>query len=145
MVTVLMLATMLAQPAPAKTTIEFHLLPPGHELVLEDGKKVRYYLLHEWLELAAADLQLRKLKEEVELKDKLVLDLEVKVKAKDTQITELTGNLQACDGQSARRLGKYQQCEKDLVDAQSGPIWPYVVGAAGAIVGIVGATLAIAD
>ena len=140
MMTTILLAATLAQAfpvSPENLRVEFHLLPPGHELVLEDGKKVRYYFLHEWLELAAADSKLR----ELELKTKLIADLEVKVVAQASMIKSQASMLSACDTQSARRLKKYEQCEKDLVEVQSGLIWPYLVGATGAAIGIFGTAL----
>jgi hypothetical protein len=58
--------------------------------------------------------------------------------AKDVIITALQADKKILMDRNVRLEGDWKKCESDLISAESAPIWPYVVGAIGAVVGAVG-------
>jgi len=123
----------------APRTIEFKLLSPGHALTLNDGIKVRYYMLSEYLELNRFDQELVKLRADFQdlgdLNGKLKVQLDV---LEFKLIPTLESDKEILRKRGVRLDEKWTKCEEDLVEAKSGPIWPYVVGIAGVVVGAVG-------
>ena len=76
---------------------------------------------------------------------KLVDGLELKwnqlLEEKDKIILTLEKDRDTYKARSERLQGKWDKCEGDLVDASSGPVWPYILAAVGAGLGILGAGL----
>ena len=127
--------------AKAQTIVEFKILPPGHDLQLKNGPRVRYYDLQEYLQLAQFDSELWVARSQVETYREIERVLQVKLAAQDGIIRALEADKRILGDRSLRLEESWQRCEKDLVAASSGSIWPYVVAAGGAVLGIVGTTL----
>ena len=134
--TTLLLLTALAAPV----SHTFEVLPPGSETVLDTGEKVRYYGLAEFLELVAADAELKKLRLDVGDLQLVLEKRELTILHKDHVIKLLEEDKGILRTRGLRLEGKWHKCEEDLVAAVGGPVWPYAVAIAGALVGVVGAT-----
>jgi len=142
LIAVAFICTLLFCPSlRAQTEVKFRLLPPGKALVLKDGTKARYYLLEEWLELAAADAELLRLRAEVPDLEALTKNLQGQLEAKEQEIASLEDDVETWKGSAERRKTKWEECEKARAAEAGGPLWPYFVAIAGAVVGIVGTTL----
>jgi len=126
--------------AQAQVVVEFKLLPPG-ELGVVSGEKHRIYTFDEWLVLAEFDAELVKLRADVKDHEAIVKKLEAVVTEKGKQISSLEKDKDILSKRSLRLDGELEECEKKVIDLAGGPIWPYIVGAAGAVVGIVGITM----
>lgn len=135
--TSLLLCVLLANPV----TLEFKLLPPGHDGQVQGVGRARYYLLEEYLQLNQFDQELVKLRLDVQDQVAIIDKLELQLKDKDKVISTLESDKEKLNDRVLRLDGALDQCEKDKIDLAGGPIWPYVVGAVGAVVGIVGATM----
>lgn len=118
--------------------IEFKLLPPGNGFTMNDGIKVRYYKLADYMKLAEFDKELVKLRADIQdmgdINQKLTIQLEV---LETKLIPTLESDKEILQKRGLRLEEKWQKCEDELVKAEGGPIWPYIVGAAGVIVGAV--------
>jgi len=138
--------TLCSREAEAKVQVEFKLLPTGHALTLNDGIKVRYYKLHEFLELATFDKELVKLRTDFQdlgdLNNKLKIQLDV---LEFKLIPTLESDKEILRKRGVRLDEKWEKCEEARVKAEGGPIWPYVVGIAGVVVGAVGTGMYLAE
>lgn len=134
---VLLSILLLCSNANAKVTVEFKLLPPG-ELGLVDGNKMRVYNLDEWLALAKFDAELVKLRADVGDYTGIVERLEKQLGEKDKQIASLDRDKGVLANRITRQDENLDKCEKEVIDLAGGPIFPYIVGGVGAVVGIVG-------
>ena len=135
--TALLLCAVLANP----TTIEFKLIPPGHDGQVQGVGRARYYLLDEYLKLAEFDAELVKLRFDVKDLQDIVDKQEKQLEDKDKAIATLESDKEILAKRALRLDGELDQCEKDKIELAGGPIWPYVVAIGGAVLGIVGATM----
>jgi hypothetical protein len=118
--------------------IEFKLLPPGNGFTMNDGIKVRYYKLADYMKLAEFDKELVKLRADIQDMGDINQKLKVQLETLETKlIPTLENDKEVLRKRGLRLEGKWQECEKARVEAEGGPIWPYIVGAAGVIVGAV--------
>jgi len=123
---------------PSLMRLEFKLLPPGQGLTLNDGIKVRYYRLPDYLKLAEFDKELVKLRADIQDMGDINQKLKIQMETLETKlIPTLENDKDILRKRGIRLEDKWQQCEESLVKAEGGPIWPYIVGAAGVIVGAV--------
>lgn len=126
----------------APRIVEFKLLSPGHALTLNDGIKVRYYRLSEYLELNRFDQELVKLRADLQdfgdLNNKLKTQVDV---LEHKLIPTLENDKEILRKRGLRLNEKWEKCEEARVDAEGGSILSYVVGAVGAALGIVGVTM----
>lgn len=139
MMRALLIAAILSCPctASAKTTVEFKLMPPGEQGLIGTDR-AQCYRLELYLELAAFDAELMKLRADVlDLKD-LNTKLELKLKEKDKVIAALESDKDILTKRGIRLQDKWDKCEDEVIELSGGPIWPYVVGIAGVVVGAVG-------
>jgi hypothetical protein len=126
--------------ARAQVTVEFKLLPPG-ELGVVSGEKHRVYTFDEWLVLAEFDAELVKLRADAADYKAVVEKLEAIAKKKDEQIVTLDKDKDILSKRSLRLDEELDKCEEEKIELAGGPIWPYIVGAVGSVVGIVGITM----
>ena len=133
----LVLLTVLPVQAQA-TVIEFNLMPPGHFGKVQDVGPARYYLLEEYIELAKFDAELVKLRQDIQGYRRIERQLTEQIAAKEKIIESLEADKLLLTNRGLRLEESWKKCEEDLLDASSPPIWPYVVGAVGTIVGAVG-------
>lgn len=124
--------------ANAQTTIEFKLMPPGSTGQVAKVGRVQYYLLDDYLKLAAFDAELVRLRLDVKDQALIIEKLELQVKDKDAIIATLEKDKDILSKRALRLDGELDECEKKVIDLAGGPIWPYVVGAVGAALGIAG-------
>jgi len=144
-VTALLLAVVvLAQPPEPSLADQLRHIPLGKplELQLELGKElVRYFTLEEFKVLMDVDFRLQAADRQIEVYS----DIDVKygdiVKKKDEIITGLERDKEVLGARSLRMEDNWHKAEKLAIENAGGPIWPYIVAAAGAVVGIVGVTL----
>lgn len=136
-VTTLCCRDSLAQSA-AIMRVEFKLLPPGHILTLNDGIKVRYYKLSEFLQLVAFDKELVKLRADIQDMGDINNKLKIQMQVLETRlIPSLEHDKEILRKRGLRLENNWHKAEKELIDVSGGPIWPYIVGAAGVVVGAV--------
>jgi hypothetical protein len=117
--------------------VEFKLLPPGHTLTMNDGTKVRYYKLNEFIELAAFDKELVKLRTDIQDLGDINNKLKIQMGGLERIIGTLESDKEILRERGLRLEGNWHEAEKELIEASGGPIWSYVVGAAGGVVGAV--------
>ena len=135
-----MIAVFCAYLILAPTPVVFELLPPGSGGVI-NGARVRYYLLPEFLKLAEFDAELVKLRKDVQDLTTIEAWLRKDLIEKDAVITSLEADKMVLSDQAIRLETNWQKCEKDLANSSMTPIWPYVVGAVGSALGLVGVGL----
>jgi len=128
-------------PVKAQPIIEFRILPPGHDLELKKGVRVRYYPLDEYLQLAQFDSELWTALRQVETYQEIERVLQTKLDAQDGIIRTLEDDKRILGDRSLRLEDSWQKCENSLAAASIGTIWPYIVAAGGTVLGIVGTTL----
>jgi len=142
--TALILTLLLSAP----TEVEIHYMPAGTPLELKlDGKpvKVRYYLLEEYKLLLKLDADLWSATESLRIYKDLDLKYANVLEQKDEVIRTLQGDIQVKDERIKRVEGLWHDAEQRAIENAGGPIWPYIVGGVGAVVGIVGATLWVSE
>jgi septal ring factor EnvC (AmiA/AmiB activator) len=135
--TALLLCALIAAP----TTLEFKLLPPGHDGQVQSVGRARYYLLDEYLRLYQFDQELVKLRLDTKDQQEIIAKLELQLADKDKVISTLEDDKRQLNDRVTRLDKNLDDCEKQVIDLSGGPIWPYVVGAVGAVLGIVGGTM----
>lgn len=134
----LVLALMLSA---APVEVEIHYMPPGTELTLSDGLRVKYFVLAEYKLLLQMDGELWTANKNLALYQDIDLKYVGLLNQKDQIIAAYKSDREVLDERLKRTEGLWQDAEKRVIANAGGPIWPYIVGAAGAVVGIVGATL----
>jgi hypothetical protein len=139
-VAALLVFILFCPDAKAQVRVEFKLLPPG-ELALVDGNKMRVYGLDEWLALAKFDAELMKLRADIVDYTGIVERLEKQLVEKDKQIASLERDKGVMVNRSERLDKELDKCEGEVIELAGGPIWPYIVGGTGAVVGIIGAVM----
>lgn len=142
--TALLLAILLSAP----TEVEIHFMPPGTplELKLEGVKtRVQYFTFDEYKLLLKMDQDLWDAMERLRIYKDIDKKYEKIIEQKDTIIGTLQSDIEVKNARIARVEELWHKAEKEAIDNAGGPIWPYVVGAAGAVVGIVGATLYLSE
>jgi hypothetical protein len=121
-------------------TVEFKLLPPGHDGLVEGVGRARYYLLDEYLQLAEFDSELYMLRKDYEaittVEEALREGMAAQAHGADVCLKELD----IMSSRSGRLLEKWHTCEKALRDCGGGYL-PYVIGAVGTVLTIVGTAL----
>jgi hypothetical protein len=122
-----------------KKEIRFELLPPG-ELVEVRGEKMRGYLLHEWLELAQADLELVRLRKDANDFQTIIDEQGELIESQAAIIKTLEDDKKILTRQKYRCDVSLKKCEEEVISSAAGPWWMYVVAIAGSVIGIVGAT-----
>jgi hypothetical protein len=135
-----------AVPAHAnKLVVDFELLPVGHHLVLNDGLRVRYYKLSEFIELAKFDAELVKLRKDIQDLGDINNKFKIQMKELERIITIVEDDKVVLRGRADRLEEKWVAAEKLAVENAAGPVWPYVVGAVGVAVGIAGFSMYVAE
>lgn len=124
--------------AHAQTVVRFQLLPPGHDGQVQGVGKARYYLLEEYLQLAQFDAELVKLRADTVDLRAINDELKKALDAKGVIITTLQADKKILADRCLRLEDSWKKCEDELVKCQTPVIWPYIVGAVGAAVGLVG-------
>jgi hypothetical protein len=138
------MAITTAQPAMAQTVVSFQLLPPGHDGQVQGVGRARYYLLDEYLMLSKLDAEFVKMQADFQDLTMIVEGLKKALALKDTIIQSLESDKKILADRGIRLEGDWRTCEKALEDCASGPVWPYILAAGGAVLGIVGTTLYLA-
>lgn len=138
MVIALLMSALLAPP----TTIEFRLLPPGHDGLVDGVGRARYYLLGEYLELAEFDSELYTLRKNYNTALRIMETLRIGLDVRTQENTACLKERDIMSARSGRLMQKWNECEKSLQKCNSS-LWPYVVGIAGSILTVVGTTLII--
>lgn len=116
-------------------------MPPGTMLELPSKEKVRYFTFDEYKLLLKLDGDLWDTTQRLGIYKDLDAKYMAIVGQKDVIIKTLQDDRVVVDEQLKRTTTLWHDAEKRYVDAAGGPIWPYVVGAVGAAVGIIGTTL----
>lgn len=129
---------LVASEALGQTTVEFKLLPPGHDGQVKDVGQARYYLLDEYLELAVFDKELVKLRADLQDLGDINAKLELQLKEKDKEIASLDRDKNILARRGMRLEKKLYKCEEEVIELAGGPIWPYIVAIVGGAVGIAG-------
>jgi len=118
--------------------VEFKLLPPGGGFTTVSSTKVRYYEFEDYLKLAEFDKELVKLRADVQDIGDISQKLKIQLDVLNTRlIPTLENDKEILLKRGIRLEKKWQESEKARVEAEGGPIWPYIVGAAGVVVGAV--------
>lgn len=138
---VLVVSMMLCAPA----SVEVHYMPLGTQLKLQSGEQVRYFTFDEYKLLLKLDGDLWDMTQRLVIYKDLDLKYGSIVSQKDIIIKTLQDDKLVLTEQLKRSDENWRAAEKRYIDAAGGPIWPYVVGAVGAVVGIVGSTLYLAS
>lgn len=125
----------------APVEVEVHYMPLGSALTLQDGERVKYFRFEEYKLLLQMDDDLWTANKNLVLYQDLDLKYQGVVNQKDQVIAAYKSDREVLDERLKRTEGLWHAAEKRAVDNAGGSIWPYIVGAAGAVVGIVGATL----
>jgi hypothetical protein len=138
-----MISTILLLALVSPTELDFHIMPPGSSTVLPGIGQVRYYVLKEYLELADLDKELfvlrRSYQDLLDIND--TLKLRHLVYADEFRTME--SDLKIMSARCMRLQGSWDTCESELAACES-TWWPWVVAAAGAAMGAVGVSLAVA-
>lgn len=135
-----------AEPAAGVTEpveIELFFMAAGEPVKLKSGVLGRGYTLKEWMNLVRIDNALHATQSQLHLLDDIKLQWTNIIGQKDGIIATLEADKEILASRSLRLEGKWEKCEDDLIDSSSGPIWPYVVGIVGSVIGIAGASVAI--
>jgi hypothetical protein len=129
-----------------QTIVHFRVLSSGHEGYVQSVGKIRYYLLDEYLQLAAFDSELFTLRAEAENGKEIELELKKQLDVKEVIIKSLESDTNTFKERSDRLDLNLKTCEVALGKASSNnTVWPYFVAAGGSILGIVGTTLYMAS
>jgi hypothetical protein len=126
------------QEAYAQTVVMFKILPPGQDGQVQGVGRARYYLLDEYLKLAEFDSELSTLRLDLKAYQGIERSLSVEILAKEKIIKTLEEDKKILADRSLRLEGNWKKCEDSLIEC-SPCFWPYIVGAVGASVGLVGA------
>lgn len=141
LVALLFVAAILFCPAAkAQTEVRFEILPPG-TLGIVDGHYYRLYTLEEFKELAKYDNELFQLRLDTKDQAAIVTKLEEVVKGQKAKIWTLEKDKDILAQRSIRLDSDLDKCEGEKIALAGGSVWPYVVGAVGAVVGVVGVTM----
>ena len=135
-----MTALLLSALLVPSLTVEFKLLPPGHDGRVEGVGRARYYLLDEYLQLAEFDDELYMLRQDYVAITKVEKALREGMEAQARGADVCMKELDIMSSRSGRLLEKWHTCEKALQDCGPG-YFPYIVGAVGTILTIVGTAL----
>lgn len=130
------LAFVVPQSLQAQVIVQFKVLPAGHDGQVQSVGRARYYLLNEYLKLAEFDSELVKLRLDVQALTDIETGLKKELAAKDEVIRTLTDDKNILLDRTQRLSSSWQKCEKALADSTT--VWPYIVGAVGASMGLVG-------
>lgn len=125
--------------------VELHLMPPGTPLTLETGEEVRYFTFEEYKELLKMDAELWELKKQIELYSSIEERYKALLAEKSFMIEALEAERAILVARAERLRNRWKDCEEDLIDASGGSVWPWVTGAVGAVLGVIGLTLWLAD
>lgn len=137
-----MLALILALSiSAAPVEVEVRYMPPGTPLTLQGGEQVRYFKFDEYKLLLQLDGALWSANKSLAIYKDIDTKYQGVLAQKDAIIETYRKDRTVLDEQLKRSDESWHSAEKKLVAASSGPIWPYIVAAGGAVVGIVGATL----
>jgi hypothetical protein len=137
----LLLLVSFCSSAKGQTIVRFQVMSPGHEGVVPSVGKIRYYLLDEYLQLAAFDSELFKLRSDSENYKEIELELKKQLAAKDSVASTLKSDLEVFKARADRVDLNLKKCEVALAKASKPPVWPYALAAGGSLLGVVGATL----
>ncbi len=137
-----MTALLLSALLVPSVTVEFKLLPPGNDGLVEGVGRARYYLLDEYLQLAEFDSELYVLRKDYEAVTKIGEILHEEIDARGREASVCLKELDLMADRSARLLNKWHTCESALQDCSSGGVAPYLMGGAvGAVITVVGTLL----
>jgi hypothetical protein len=137
-----MLALILALSiSAAPVEVEVHYMPLGTPLTLQGGEQVRYFRFDEYKLLLQLDGDLWSINRSLVLYKDIDSKYQGILAQKDSIIEAYGNDRRVLDERLKRSDENWRNAEKKLVAASGGPVWPYIVAAGGAVVGIVGATL----
>lgn len=133
----------LPVPAVADTphTIEFRILPPGHDGQIDGVGRARYFYLGEYLKLAEFDHELFVLRIDMENLRQVESALKTILAQQGKELAALRSDIQILTARSQRLEGSWDACERKLQSCLTGKKWPYWVGVIGTVVGLVGVGL----
>ena len=134
------LAASLAVGAP--TEVEIFIMPPGRPVVTE-GVRYQGFTFDEYKLLLQMDNELYYKRKEIKLLGDLKLSLEQKLEQEAKISKTLRQDVETYKGRSDRIEKLWEKCEVDLVEASSGSIFPWVVAAVGAGIGLIGIGMAV--
>ena len=137
--TALLVCLLLSAPA---DDLEF--MPKGTELELKldgDLELVRYFRLPEYKLLMQMDFDLQDANKSLLIYKDIDQKYAGVIKQKDVIIQGLRSDIVVKDTRIERVEGLWHAAEEKAIENAGGPIWPYVVAAVGAAVGLVGAGL----
>ena len=135
MIAVLLSIALIAQPV----SIEIHYMAPGEKVYLPTPKVWgKGFTLDEYKLLLQMDGDLYTTRQQLRLVDDIGLEWRNIIEEKNRTITSLEKDKKIMTTRTIRLEGNWDTCEKALIEASSGPIWPYIVAIVGASVGIVG-------
>ena len=119
--------------------IELHYMPPGRlKLMSDSGLRAMCFDIEEYKILLEMDNSLHTTSRAFQLVSGAEIHYQNILIEKETIIRTLVSDKELLAERARRLEEKWQTCEEELVEAQSGSIWPYVLAAAGAAVGVAG-------
>lgn len=121
-------------------TVEFRLLPPGHDGLVEGVGRARYYLLDEYLELAKLDDELFMLRKDYDAVLEVGKSLRGVIDASKEESAACQKELDIMSDRSGRLLHKWSTCEARVQNCGGGYL-PYAAGVIGGLLAIVGTTM----
>jgi len=118
--------------------VEVHYMPPGKLVRLPDGLRLMCFDIDEYKTLLEMDNHLYTVNRQFKLLTDAEINYQNILVEKEAIIGTLESDKEILATRGLRLEEKWQTCEEDLVDAQSGSVWPYVLAAAGAAIGVAG-------
>lgn len=130
----------LPAPAVADTlrTLEFRILPPGHDGQVAGVGRARYFYLGEYLKLAEFDHELFVMRKDMENLREVESALKTILAQQGKELATLHNDIHILKTRSQRLEGSWDTCERKLQSCITGKKWPYWVGVIGTVVGLVG-------
>jgi hypothetical protein len=138
-----MLSLLLALAVADPVTIELHYMPEGKKVYLPppDNTWGKGFNFEEYKLLLGLDNDLWAANQSLGVCRDMDLNYQAVVRQKDVIIKTLQDDNQVLNERLKRSDANWHAAEEKLVEASGGPVWPYILAAGGAVVGIVGATL----
>lgn len=129
-------------PLPAEeppVMIEIHYMPPGRLMFLpESGLEFMCFNIDEYKFLLMMDNELHTVSRQFELLSNAEIDYQNILVKKEEVIGTLESDKALLAKRCLRLEGQWQTCEEELIEASSGSVWPYILAATGAVIGIAG-------
>lgn len=119
-------------------TLEFRILPPGHDGQVDGVGRARYFYLGEYLKLAEFDHELFVMRKDMENLREVESALKTILAQQGKELSSLRSDIQILTTRSQRLEGSWSDCEGKLQSCITGKKWPYWLGVIGTVVGLVG-------